>query len=139
MDKGPIGSLRNRFRIGETATMITTAETKGATPKTTKPAPKAERRRVDARRMATLLKQLSDPTRLQVLHILAAGERHVGALCADLSLNQAGVSHHLALLRHGGLVAPRRQGKNNFYALTGNGRAMAAIATAVLDSSTFRL
>ena len=32
----------------------------------------------------------------------------IGALCAQLSQSQPAVSHHLALLRHGGIIAPRR-------------------------------
>jgi len=37
--------------------------------------------------------------------------------------SQPATSHHLALLRHGGIIAPRRQGKNNSYALTDAGDA----------------
>ena len=40
---------------------------------------------------------------------------------AQFSQSQPAVSHHLALLRHGGIIAPRRQGKNNFYSLTETG------------------
>jgi ArsR family transcriptional regulator, zinc-responsive transcriptional repressor len=64
------------------------------------------------------LKQASDPTRLQILQFLAQGEWNVSALCEAFKMSQPAVSHHLALLRHGGLIALRRQGKNNFYALT---------------------
>ena len=81
----------------------------------------AEQRFHKARRASILLKHVSDPTRLQVILILSEGERHVGALCAQLSQSQPAVSHHLALLRHGGIIAPRRQGKNNFYSLTETG------------------
>ena len=81
----------------------------------------AEQRYHQARRASILLKHVSDPTRLQVILILSEGERHVGALCAQLSQSQPAVSHHLALLRHGGIIAPRRQGKNNFYSLTETG------------------
>ena len=38
-----------------------------------------------AQRAATLLKQVSDPTRLQVILMLANGEKHVGALCEELA------------------------------------------------------
>ena len=62
----------------------------------------AEQRYHVARRASILLKHVSDPTRLQVILILADGERHVGALCSQLSQSQPAVSHHLALLRHGG-------------------------------------
>src|SRR6202034_2026894 len=57
----------------------------------------AEQRYHQARRASILLKHVSDPTRLQVILILSEGERHVGALCAQLSQSQPAVSHHLAL------------------------------------------
>jgi DNA-binding transcriptional ArsR family regulator len=73
-----------------------------------------------------LLKQAADPTRLQVLLLLAEQERNVSTLCADLGhQSQPAVSHHLALLRHGRLIEPRRQGKNNVYSLTEEGRKLA--------------
>jgi DNA-binding transcriptional ArsR family regulator len=87
----------------------------------------AEQRYHQARRASILLKHVSDPTRLQVILILSEGERHVGALCAQLSQSQPAVSHHLALLRHGGIIAPRRQGKNNFYSLTDTGTDLAHV------------
>jgi DNA-binding transcriptional ArsR family regulator len=87
----------------------------------------AEQRYHQARRASILLKHVSDPTRLQVILILSQGERHVGALCSQLSQSQPAVSHHLALLRHGGIIAPRRQGKNNFYSLTETGGDLARV------------
>jgi len=92
-----------------------------------KPAKTVDQRFQQARRASILLKHVSDPTRLQVILILAEGERHVGALCDQLSQSQPAVSHHLALLRHGGIIAPRRQGKNNFYSLTDTGADLAAV------------
>src|SRR3954447_25858826 len=83
-------------------------------------------------RTAALMKHLSDPTRLQVILMLSEGEKHVGALCEQLSFSQPAVSHHIALLRHGGIIAPRRQGKNNFYALTDIGEQMMKIIKAVI-------
>ena len=80
-----------------------------------------------AQRAAILLKQASDPTRLQIMLTLADGEKHVGALCDELGFSQPAVSHHLALLRHGGIIAPRRQGKNNFYSLTDTGTDLARV------------
>src|SRR5947208_9750193 len=85
-----------------------------------------------AQRAATLLKQVSDPTRLQVILMLSEGERHVGALSENLNQSQPAVSHHLALLRHGGIIAPRRQGKNNFYALTDVGEELARVVKTVI-------
>jgi len=82
---------------------------------------KEAKRAMTMHRAASLLKRLSDPTRLQVVTLLTDGERHVGGLCDQFNLTQPAVSHHLALLRLGGIVDRRRQGKNNFYSLTDTG------------------
>lgn len=71
------------------------------------------------RKSAGLLKLISDPTRLAIVDILRGGEMHVTDLCERLALgSQPAVSHHLALLRHGRIIEPRRTGKHNFYSLT---------------------
>jgi DNA-binding transcriptional ArsR family regulator len=80
-----------------------------------------------AQEAAILLKQVSDPTRLRIILMLAEGERHVGAISEVVDQSQPAVSHHLALLWHGGLIAPRREGKNNFYALTERGEQLTSI------------
>ena len=105
---------------------------KAATPKT-KAAKGADHRFQQARRASILLKHVSDPTRLQDILTLSEGEKHVGALCDQLSQSQPAVSHHLALLRHGGIIAPRRQGKNNFYSLTDTGGDLAAVVKNLID------
>ena len=87
----------------------------------------------EIRRVADLLKQVSDPTRLQVLMLLSEKERNVSELCADLGTqSQPAVSHHLALLRHGRLIEPRRSGKHNFYGLTEAGRELARVVDSVV-------
>ncbi|APW62464.1 ArsR/SmtB family transcription factor [Paludisphaera borealis] len=109
------------------ATTTVVVAPKAAATRTTKSAKAADQRFQQAKRASILLKHVSDPTRLQVILILAEGERHVGALCAQLSQSQPAVSHHLALLRHGNIIAPRRQGKNNFYSLTDTGAELARV------------
>jgi len=52
---------------------------------------------------------------------------YVGAVCRELKLGQPAVSHHLALLRNCGTIAPRRQGQNTFYSLTEKGGILANI------------
>lgn len=85
------------------------------------------------RQAADLLKQVSDPTRLQVLMLLTEKERNVSELCADLGTqSQPAVSHHLALLRHGRLIEPRRSGKHNFYYLTDAGRELAQVVNTIV-------
>jgi len=58
---------------------------------------------------------LSDPTRLGILKMLAAGPKNVTALCNALGLKQPTISHHLGLLRMGRLVTGTRQGKSVVY------------------------
>ncbi len=115
----------------KTTTLKTITPTPKVAPKP-KGAKEAEQRLSQARRASVLLKHVSDPTRLQVILILAEGERHVGALCEQLSQSQPAVSHHLALLRHGGIIAPRRAGKNNFYSLTEIGTELAKVVNGLI-------
>ena len=112
------------------ATLTSSAVTSAA--KATKAKKGADQRLKQAQRAAILLKQVSDPTRLQVILMLAEGEKHVGALCDELNQSQPAVSHHLALLRHGSIISPRRQGKNNFYGLTDAGEKLAAVVKEVM-------
>lgn len=118
-------------KAAATKAAATKTTTKAASPKAaatkTKAVKTVDQRFQQARRASILLKHVSDPTRLQVILILADGEQHVGALCDQLSQSQPAVSHHLALLRHGGIIAPRRQGKNNFYSLTDTGSDLARV------------
>ncbi len=109
----------------------TTTETKAAT-RAAKTKTEAEKSLKRAQRAAILLKQVSDPTRLQVITMLSEGEWHVGGLCGELNQSQPAVSHHLALLRHGGIIIPRRQGKNNFYSHTETGERLAGIVKSLV-------
>jgi ArsR family transcriptional regulator, zinc-responsive transcriptional repressor len=101
------------------------------TTKTTKATNETMHRTKTIQRAANLLKHLSDSTRLQVVSLLSEGERHVGGLCDEFDLSQPAVSHHLALLRHGGIVDRRRQGKNNIYSLTDTGYRLSKIVKSV--------
>ncbi len=99
----------------------------------TKTVKAAEHRAYLARQASVMLKFVSDPTRLQVILFLADAEHHVGALCDQLGQSQPAVSHHLALLRHGGIISPRRSGKNNFYSLSGTGVELAKVVKSLLQ------
>ena len=68
--------------------------------------------------LAGAFRNLGDRTRLRILMELKdAGERNVTELRKKLRLPQPSVSHHLAILRKGGLVKPRRSGKEIYYSL----------------------
>ncbi len=102
------------------------------TKKSAKPAPRPSSQ---IRQAAELLKQVSDPTRLQILMLLTEKERNVSELCGDLGTqSQPAVSHHLALLRHGRLIEPRRDGKHNFYGLTETGKELADLVKTLVET-----
>lgn len=72
----------------------------------------------DLDQLTTIFRLLSDKTRLNILMLLAGGERNVTTLCKELSLPQPTVSHHLGLLRMNNLITNRRNGKQVFYGLS---------------------
>jgi DNA-binding transcriptional ArsR family regulator len=81
-------------------------------------------RRIDAgeqdlEQLTGLFRLLSDKTRLNILLLLAGGERNVTSLCQQLRLPQPTVSHHLGLLRMSNIIGSRRHGKQVFYGLDG--------------------
>src|SRR5215216_7542998 len=68
-----------------------------------------------AQMAAQILGHLSDPTRLQLLRLLAAGEQDVNTLTGQVSASRSSVSQHLGRLRLAGLVAARRDGRRMLY------------------------
>jgi DNA-binding transcriptional ArsR family regulator len=66
---------------------------------------------------ARVFHALSDKTRLSIMALLADGEMDVGAIQKKLKLPQSTTSHHLILLRLGGLVAIRQEGRQRFYSI----------------------
>ena len=78
--------------------------------------------------LAQTCKILGDATRLRILHVLGGGESNVSCLCDQLNLPQPTVSHHLGILKMGGLVSNRRKGKCIFYTVQStNGQTGKAI------------
>jgi DNA-binding transcriptional ArsR family regulator len=73
----------------------------------------------DLDQLTSLFRLLSDKTRLNILMLLAEGERNVSTLCNELQLPQPTVSHHLGLLRMNNIIGNRRAGKQVFYTLNG--------------------
>jgi ArsR family transcriptional regulator, arsenate/arsenite/antimonite-responsive transcriptional repressor len=72
-----------------------------------------------AEELATVHKALGDPTRVQMIHILAAATEPV-CVCdftAAFDLGQPTISHHLARLRETGIVTSFKRGIWAFYQL----------------------
>jgi ubiquinone/menaquinone biosynthesis C-methylase UbiE/DNA-binding transcriptional ArsR family regulator len=63
------------------------------------------------------LRLLADTTRLRLLHLLRGEELSVAEMQEVLDMGQSRISTHLGLLRQGGLVSDRKDGKRSFYAL----------------------
>ena len=63
------------------------------------------------------VKLIGDKTRARIL-LLVNGERNVNEIGALIKQSQPAISHHLALLRHGGMVEATRHGKTNHYHLS---------------------
>jgi rhodanese-related sulfurtransferase/DNA-binding transcriptional ArsR family regulator len=62
-------------------------------------------------------KALASGRRIELLDVLANGERSVEALARQVGLSVANTSQHLQLLRQAGLVATRRDGTSVYYRL----------------------
>jgi len=72
-----------------------------------------------AAELAGVHRALADPTRIQMVHILAAASEPV-CVCdftAAFDLGQPTISHHLAKLREAGLVTSVKRGIWAFYQL----------------------
>jgi ArsR family transcriptional regulator len=74
---------------------------------------------------ALLFHALSDPTRLELVRMLAGGERCVCELTGAMGAAQSRLSFHLKTLKSAGLVSDRKDGRWVYYSL--NQEALAAI------------
>ena len=73
-----------------------------------------------AESMATALKAVADPTRLQILAMIAASENQESCVCnlpEPLDLTQPTISHHLKKLAEAGLISGERRGTWVWYSL----------------------
>lgn len=59
----------------------------------------------------------SSPKRIEIIDVLAQGERHVEALAREAGLTVANTSRHLQVLKAAHLVASRKDGQQVFYRL----------------------
>lgn len=70
--------------------------------------------------VARVGKALSSPKRLEILELLAQGEKTVDALATELSADIKLTSAHLKVLKEARLVSSRRAGKFMVYQLSGS-------------------
>jgi rhodanese-related sulfurtransferase/DNA-binding transcriptional ArsR family regulator len=77
--------------------------------------------------VARIGKALSSPRRLELLEVLAQGEKTVDALAQQLGIDMKLTSAHLKALREARLVEVRREGKFMVYQLTGSDVAVLGV------------
>jgi ArsR family transcriptional regulator len=78
---------------------------------------------------ARFLRCIGEPTRLQILKLLAEGERCVGELASALSKEQSLISHHLRSLKECNIVKERQEAQKVYYKLMD-----ARLARLIIDS-----
>lgn len=72
---------------------------------------------------AMTFSSLSDGTRLRILWLLCHSTECVSNISAAVGMSNAAVSHHLQLLKRGGLIVGRRVGKEIHYTLADTAEA----------------
>jgi ArsR family transcriptional regulator len=65
-----------------------------------------------------ILRALGHPQRIQILDMLATGEKCVCEMLPVLNAPQPNISQHLIVLRAAGIVESERRGSNVYYWLT---------------------
>ena len=81
--------------------------------------------------MNEVFKALSDPTRREILRLLAGGERTAGELADQFDMTKPTVSHHFNVLKAAELVRTRRDGQQIYYAL--NTTVLQDVMTRIYD------
>jgi len=73
-------------------------------------------------RTREFLRALASENRQQLLLLFADGQpRSVGQIATELGIGQSTASEQLAMLRRGGIVTARRDGKTVYYCADGSG------------------
>lgn len=79
--------------------------------------------------LAEIAAALAHPHRIEILELIAQGERSVEDLAERIGLSLSNTSRHLQVLRRARLAAPRREGKNMFYSLVSETEVVTLLAS----------
>lgn len=63
---------------------------------------------------------LADPTRCRIIEILQQGAQPVHVLAASFDISRPAISRHLRVLKQAKLIAEKKTGRENHYALHAN-------------------
>lgn len=64
-----------------------------------------------------IFQAMSDPTRREILRLLAQGELSAGELAQRFDMTKPSMSHHFSVLKKADLVTSRREGQQILYAI----------------------
>lgn len=64
-----------------------------------------------------MFKALSDPTRREILKILATGSSSAGDVASHFDISKPSLSHHFSILKEANLVRTRREAQTIIYSL----------------------
>lgn len=67
--------------------------------------------------MNEMFKALSDPTRRQILEMLAKRDMSAGEIADQFNMSKPSISHHLSILRNADLVSSEKEGQSVIYSL----------------------
>jgi DNA-binding transcriptional ArsR family regulator len=73
--------------------------------------------------MQAQLKAISDPTRRQILELVAARPMAAGEIAEHFPVSRPAISQHLGVLREAGLLIERREGTRRLYGVDVSGLA----------------
>ena len=82
---------------------------------------------------AKVFKAFCDERRIEIIKLLADGEKCACKLLEALNISQPTLSHHMGILCDSGVVASRKEGKWTYYRIDESG---SKIARELLDTLT---
>lgn len=87
-----------------------------------------------------MFQALAQPTRREILRLLAADELSVGSVAERFDVTQPAISQHLKVLKDAGLISERRDGTRHLYRVRPEGlSAMQSFLTEIIPPSLERL
>ena len=98
------------------------------------------KKRIDYTEQAALLKALSNPVRLQIVHgLLHSGCRNVSCMEQGTGMSQSCISQHLQKLRSAGIVSAQRSGNEVYYRASSRDAAQLVAALFGEEASAYDL
>lgn len=90
---------------------------------------------IKRRQRDMVFRALADPTRREIISLLAAGRKSVGEIARNFRTSRPAISKHLRALRGAGLVMTRKQGTSSICEL--NGKPLRSVYGWILDYEAF--